>query len=41
MTAPIDDRFEVLLSDGCCVRLPRAFAPDDLRLVLDVLEGRV
>ncbi|MCI0432332.1 MAG: hypothetical protein L0271_01595 [Gemmatimonadetes bacterium] len=35
-----DERIEVILSDGCTVRLPRGFAPGDLRQVLDVLEGR-
>jgi hypothetical protein len=34
-------RLEVILSDGCTVRVPRGFAPEDLRQVLDVLEGRV
>lgn len=34
------DRFAIELGDGLCVRLPRVFSAEDLRLVLDVVEGR-
>lgn len=33
------DRIEVVLGDGRRVRVPRGFAPEDLREVLRVLEG--
>lgn len=38
---PGADRFEVELSNGRCVRLPREFAGEELRRLLDVVEGRL
>jgi hypothetical protein len=35
------ESIEVVLGDGCTVRVPPGFAPDELRQVLDVLSGRV
>jgi hypothetical protein len=34
------ERIEVILGAGVTVRIPRGFAPEDLRQVLAVLEGR-
>ena len=35
------ERIEVVLGDGCTVRVPPGCAPKELRQVLDVLSGRV
>ena len=35
-----EERIEVVLRDGTRVRVPRVFAAEDLRRVVEVLEGR-
>lgn len=39
--ASSDERIEVILAEGCTVRVPPGFVPEDLRKVLNVLKGRV